>query len=82
MARLERGQKEPIGFMSHWSTNRSASPSVSLPDIPQELLDYLDVTFPDRIDPSWQDMEDVREAQGARKVIDHLRQLKEDMENS
>ncbi len=82
MARLERGQKEPIGFMSHFSTNRSAPLSVSLPDVPQELLDYLDVTFPDRIDTGWRDMGDVREAHGARKVIDHLRQLKKEMENS
>ncbi|MGQ3672298.1 Rha family transcriptional regulator [Xanthobacter sp. TB0136] len=46
MARLERGLKEPSGIKSHFSTNRSAPLSVSLTDIPQELLDYLDATFP------------------------------------
>lgn len=73
MARLQRGE----GIRLHYSTTPSSSPSAVpiIPMISQDLLDYLDTIFPDRINVSWKDMGDVREAYGTRRVIEHLRHL-------
>ncbi|WP_237353546.1 hypothetical protein [Xanthobacter sp. YC-JY1] len=46
-----------------------------MPEISRELLDYLDQTFPNKLDPSWTDFSQVREAIGSRNVVEHLRQL-------
>lgn len=72
MARLSRPQ-DPRGLRLH---SGPVLPPDALPDIPEALLDHLDTVFPDRLDVAWRDMGEVREACGARKVVDHLRALR------
>ena len=79
MARLNRGEA-PEGIRFHQSLPRSIPPGFHIPDISKDLLEYLDVVFQDRLDPSWRDIGDVREAIGSRRVVDHLRQLFNDQE--
>lgn len=90
MARLSRPSGEagaalgggPAGPADrlHLGLNRNASLKVVIPDVSQDLLDYLDITFSDRICGDWTTIEEVREAIGARKVVDHLRRLHEEQE--
>lgn len=81
MARLNRGPAEG-GVSPHTSLNRNADQKLAIPDITPDLLHYLDIIFPDRIDSAWVDMGDVREAIGSRKVVDHLRRLYQDQEQN
>lgn len=81
MARLSRPSGEE-GVSPHTSLNRNASITVAIPDVSQDLLDYLETMFPDRINAAWRTIEEVREAIGARNVIDHLRRLHQEQEQS
>lgn len=81
MARISR---PPLGedFPATLAYSGPSPLKIPLPDISKQLLDYLDAVFKDRVDPAWRDFGDVREAMGTRRVIDHLRQLREEQENS
>lgn len=70
------------GDRLHTSLSRTTSAPMAIPDIPRDLLEYLDTVFPDRIDSGWRDIGEVREAIGTRKVVDHLRRLHREQEQN
>lgn len=78
MARLNRSQKEEAGVRLHTSLSGDLF-KIDIPEISSQLLQYLEAIFPGRIGTDWNEAK-FHETVGARKVIEHLRQLHAEQE--
>lgn len=80
MARLNRGAPEDDETIGLQSRPNQPPVEVPVPDISDDIINYLNAVFPDALPPVGSAYSEVERAWGRREVIEHLIRAKDQIE--